>query len=393
MKILYHHRIGSKDGQFVHIEELVTALRALGHEVLIVGPAATRDLANAGDSRWVGLFKRCMPGFLYELLEFGYNALDYARLVRAAKRFRPDVIYERYNLYFISGILAKRRLRVPLLLEVNAPLYAERSRYGGLAIKRLARWTERFAWRGADKVFAVTGVLARCIEAEGVVPGNIVVTPNGINARRFSGALSREAAKAKLGLAEKVVLGFVGFMREWHRLDKVVELLVGDAASNLHFVVVGEGPAREALIARARAEGVEARITVAGNVEREHVADFVSAFDIALQPHVVPYASPLKLFEYMACGCAIVAPDTENIREILTDQTDACLFDVNDAQAFARAAKRLIDDAGLRTALGVGARATLARRDLTWAHNAATVAGIATELCRPGAAALNGAQS
>ena len=50
MKILYHHRIASKDGQYVHVEELTRALSELGHELVMVGPRATSqaDFGSAG---------------------------------------------------------------------------------------------------------------------------------------------------------------------------------------------------------------------------------------------------------------------------------------------------------------------------------------------------------
>jgi glycosyltransferase involved in cell wall biosynthesis len=53
----------------------------------------------------------------------------------------------------------------------------------------------------------------------------------------------------------------------------------------------------------------------------------IRRFDIALQPPAVAYASPLKIFECMACGLPIVAPDQPNIREILRDGESALLFD------------------------------------------------------------------
>src|SRR5690606_10742188 len=115
----------------------------------------------------------------------------------------------------------------------------------------------------------------------------------------------------------------------------------GGNGPDLHFLVVGEGPAREDIARRARERGVADRVTFTGLVPRDDIANVVAAFDIALQPDVVPYASPLKLFEYMILGCAIVAPDTPNIREVLTDGDGAALFDTADPAAFRGAIDRL----------------------------------------------------
>jgi glycosyltransferase involved in cell wall biosynthesis len=97
----------------------------------------------------------------------------------------------------------------------------------------------------------------------------------------------------------------------------------------------------------------------------------VAGFDIALQPRAVAYASPLKLFDYMAAGRAIVAPDQPNIREILTDGETALLFDPARADGVWTAVLRLAGDAGLRGRLGGAARAEIERRRYTWAGNAA----------------------
>ena len=140
----------------------------------------------------------------------------------AGRRFQPELIYERYNLYFLAGTLVARRSGVPLFLEVNAPLAEERSRHGGLGLPWLARWLERFVWRSADRVLAVTGVLKAMIAAAGVPPERIEVVPNGIDPARFAALPARPEAP------DPVVLGFVGFVRDWHGLDAVIAAMAAD---------------------------------------------------------------------------------------------------------------------------------------------------------------------
>jgi len=85
----------------------------------------------------------------------------------------------------------------------------------------------------------------------------------------------------------------------------------------------------------------------------------------------VAYASPLKIFDYMAAGRAIVAPDQPNIREILTSGETALLFDPAQPAAVWLAVLRLAGDAALRARLGAAAQAEIVRRRYTWAGNAA----------------------
>jgi hypothetical protein len=128
MKILYHHRTASKDGQAVHIEELITALHELGHEVRVVAPRQPSDEGMGAEVGWVQRLRAMLPKAVYELLELAYSLLAYRRLARAAHEFQPDFIYERYNLFLLAGLMLKRRTGLPLLLEVNAPLAQERAR-------------------------------------------------------------------------------------------------------------------------------------------------------------------------------------------------------------------------------------------------------------------------
>lgn len=377
MKILYHHRTRSKDGQYVHIEEMIAALREQGHEVIIVAPPSAESEAFGSDAGLVAWLKRHLPKWFYELMELAYSLVAYRRLSRAVRQHRPDCLYERYNLFLPAGIWLKRRYKLPMLLEVNAPIFEERARYDGLSLKRLARWSQGYAWRNADYVLPVTQVLGDIVASYGVERERIVVIPNGINEARFAEAPDAQSAKAALGLQDKLVLGFTGFVRDWHGLDTVIDLIAQDPPeSSRHLLVVGDGPVRAALEQQARDLNISHRVSFTGIVGRDDVARYVAAFDIALQPAVVAYASPLKLFEYLALGKAIVGPAQPNLMEILTDGHNAVLFDPEHSQGLPQAISRLCGDAALRQAIGNNARTTIAEKELTWHANAKRAAGL-----------------
>jgi len=377
MKILFHHRIASRDGQAVHMDEMIDALRALGHEVILVGPARGGQETEFGaDAGLIATLKRLLPRAIYEMLEAVYSVPAFLRLFQAYNRHQPDFVYERYNLFMFAGLWLKRLTGVPLVLEVNGPIFEERSLHDGLSLKTFAAWAQGVAWRGVDYVLPVTEVLAGYVRHYGVPDNRIHVIPNGINPVRFADGLAGEDIKAKYGLQGKLVLGFTGFIRSWNALDRVIELIARDnGRHNLHLLVVGDGPARREITELAQARDVGDRLTITGVVARDAVADHVNAFDIALIPGVTEYASPLKLFEYLALGRAIIAPDMPNIREILTDGENAVLFatDSGKEDAFASAILRLCDDAALRKHIASGAKATIDAQGLTWSRNAMRV--------------------
>jgi glycosyltransferase involved in cell wall biosynthesis len=381
MKILFHHRIASRDGQAVHMDELRGALETLGHTVILVGPPLTGSLEFGGHSGAVAFLKRKIPAAIYELMELGYNVIAVCRLWRAVRKHEADAIYERYNLYAIAGVIVRRVLGVPLLLEVNAPIFEEREALDGLACSRMAAWSQRVAWRGADLVLPVTNVIADFVRRTGVGEERIAMIPNGIDRDRFAALPGRSLAKRQLGLDDRLVLGFVGFVRSWNGVDRVLDAMAGlDTAMRVHLLLVGDGPARAALEERAKTLGIADRLTVTGVVKRAAIPAHIAAFDIALLPDVTAYASPLKLFEYMAAGLAIIAPDRRNIREVLTNGLDSILIDPDRSEGLAAAIATLCRDEALRVRLGAAARATIDHRGLTWLNNARRVSDLLAEL-------------
>ncbi|WP_232818526.1 glycosyltransferase family 4 protein [Elioraea thermophila] len=386
VRILYSHRIASRDGQAVHLESLIAALRRQGHEVEVVGPSAYAEARFGDDGGWVARLRRALPRAVAELAELAYAIPAALRLDRAARTGAFDALYERYNLFHFAGSLVARRRRLPFLLEVNAPLAEERARFGGLAWPGLARWAERFVWRRADLALPVTEVLAGHLRAAGVPAERIVVVPNGIDLAAFPPDLAARQAGEE---AREIVLGFVGFVREWHGLEAVVRgIAAWQGRQRLALVVVGDGPARPGLARLAAELGIAERVRFTGLAEREEIPRLVASFDVALQPAAVPYACPLKLVEYMAAGRAIVAPDQPNIRELVAHERTALLFPPGDVAAMWAAIARLAGEASLRARLGAAARAEVLARDLTWDGNARRVAALVRGL-RSGAAPVS----
>ncbi len=381
MRILYHHRIASKDGQITHIEEMVEALQGLGHEVSVVGPDVHQsDSGQGGSPGWVGKLKTHLPAALYEIAEAGYSLVAYRRLMKAVRAFAPDVIYERYALFQPAGVWASRRTGIPLLLEVNAPYAIARRKYGGMALGGFADRFERYTFCGATRVFPVTQVLADMLVGMGVQRERIRVIPNGINPRDFASVPTTEQAQSGFGLQGRMVIGFIGFVREWDRLDRIVSWLSRRAVDDpAMLLVVGDGPVRPALEEQARALGIAHKLKFTGVVARSSVPAAAAAFDVALQTALVPYASPLCLFEYMALGKAILAPDQPNHHEVLVGGVDCDLYDPDDDAGIEKRLDVLACDGALRARLGAAARLALENRQYVWAGNAQRVTEVATQ--------------
>ena len=218
----------------------------------------------------------------------------------------------------------------------------------------------------------MTAVLREEVVRAGVAGERVVVMPNGVLLDPYRPRSEDPDSEGPL------VLGFIGFVRSWHGLDGVIEAMArhGDTDA-VTLTIIGDGPARGDLEQQAMALGVADRVRFTGVIDHAGVPDAVAGFDIALQPKVVAYASPLKIFDYMAAGCAIVAPDQPNIREILQHERTALLFDPDVPGALWHAILRLLRDPELRQILAVAARRELEVQDYTWQGNARRIVDLA----------------
>ncbi len=375
LKILYHHRVAAQDGQSVHIRELVSAFERQGHEIIFVGPSIRpSDLGQ--ENKLLAATRRILPQFMLELLELLYGFRAYLKLKSAYKKHKPDLLYERYNLFLPAGSWLKKATGIPYFVEVNAPLSDERARYSGLSLLRLANYYERITFQNADRLFPVSQALADIICNMGADPEQVTVLHNGITPADYQHADGTELRK-ELGLSGKIVLGFVGFVREWHRLDRVIHVLKHHGTNpDLHFLVVGDGPAVPECIALAEQLGVRHRVHFVGFKNRDAIPNCLAAMDIALQPAVTDYASPLKIFEYLISGLVTIAPDQPNIREILTDRETGLLFKPDNFEEAERAIVELSQDTRLREKLGQASKDLIRQRKYTWDDNAIQIVGL-----------------
>lgn len=378
MKILYHHRIASKDGQYVHVSEIIQALRAQGHEVLVVAPQMTESSNFGHDGGFVTKLKKKLPMALYELLELGYSFIVAVKLLKAIKSFQPDVIYERYNLYQPAGVMISKLMGVPLLLEVNAPLQEERAKFGnGLAFPRFAKAIEDYTWKKADRVLPVTRVLANQMTHRGVDEGKISVIHNGIKESLL------EINKNKpVSQPDEIVIGFVGFMHLTCGVELVIKAMDDDPdfTSKVRLVCVGEeNDAVKKMKEDVLTAGLTDKVTFTGIVDRDNVMNYVASFDVAILPAVTEYASPLKIFEYMVEKCAIIAPDSDNIKEIFPDANSVLLFGDN-GETFTSQLKKVVNNPELIKELKQGSFDTLVKHGYTWDENARKIVSLSKQL-------------
>ena len=377
MRILYHHRTQGRRVEGVHIRGVANALRELGHTVRVLSfPGADPESETAtapapGDpkGRLAGLASR-LPGVLFEFAEIAYNLVTWWRIRGEIARNPPDLIYERYSLFLFMTIRLARRHGIPVILEINDSAVVERLR--PLRLKSLARRIE--AWcmtRATGIVFISTSFRQLLASHYGELPPS-VVSPNAVDDGFDPDLYDRDALRRRHGLEGRVVCGHMGVFASWHGLHGFVDAIIPrmQEVPALTLLLVGDGADLPAVRREVESRGLQDRIRLPGRVPHHRIPEWVACMDYAFLPDSNEYGSPMKLFELMAMGVPVVAPDYDPVAEVIEHDTTGWLFPRKDLESCVDQVIGLCGRPEERQRVGATARDYI-ERERRWRNNAA----------------------
>jgi len=214
-------------------------------------------------------------------------------------------------------------------------------------------------------VVTISQELARRYKAHGLPSEKILVAPDGVDLDAFASPLSREEARLVLGLPlGKPIAAYVGHLYDGRGVEHIVKAAA--LLPQAEFLLVGGHPEDLARWQKRTSDLGLRNLTFAGFVPNQMVPTYLWAADFLLMPYgyacpTVEWMSPLKMFEYMAAGRAIVASDLPAIKEVLTHGSNAWLCAPDSGEALAQAIKSLLDGPGLANNLGARARTQVER--------------------------------
>lgn len=348
------------------------ALRQVGHNVQLWVPGwETTDwerladlygLVTPFDIRWLP----SMP--VLKRYDFAAKALWEAKIWGA------DVIYTWMLQVALGGIL----LKVPVIMELHMPPTG---------------WIGPFLFRScvrskAEKRFLIiTDALKNMLEHTQSVQfdaGTVQIAPMGSEPERYGGLGDASTARRMLGLPEGPLVGYTGHFYAGRGMD--ILLALATAYPDVNFIWVGGRPEDVAAWQeRLEVEGVD-NVNLTGFVENSRVPLYQSAADILLMPYgssvgvssggdTVDVCSPMKMFEYMAAGRAILSSDLPVLREVLNINNAAfCPPDV--PHAWVLGLGELLSDP--KRCAGLGKQARKDAQAYTWLARARrSLAGIA----------------
>lgn len=360
----------------------VTCLQLKGRTIMAFDDVSRAEEAQAAELGLSGtgpfLFLESGIRRLQRELRVPYFALfDSFRFYEAGIRLFPgyDLCHEHNGLFCYGAAKACQRLGLPYILTFSADPLFERA-LGGRPLRgphRLVAAREAsFTYRLARKIICVSEPAKRhLIETWQVNPEKVVVMPNGVDLDLFQPGYDPGPIRAQLGLNGEPVIGFVGGFQYWHGLEHLVESLaqVRTEVPQAKLLLIGDGRARPSVERKIAELGLESEVIITGLLPQSRVPEMLAVADVAVLPYPkLPrelWFSPLKLYEYMASGKAIVASREGQIADVIRHDYDGLLVEPDNIDDLAQATIRLLNNPAERARLGNNAR-TQAVKEHSW---------------------------
>lgn len=366
MKIVYLSvaRIPSRFANSVHVMKMCNAFAANGVKATLFAPNfPTADFQDRDVYEFYGV----KQAFDLEKLPWpklkGAGHIYGRRAAQKAQAMQPDIVYGRD----LIGCYWAVRYGLPTILEAHRPISSEKF-MTRLLFKRMA----------GKPNFLRLVVISEALR-------NIFIEENSVSADKLlvahDGAdVDSEIVPAEeLGSNDRLQVGYIGHLYKGRGVELIVT--AAQAIPSVDFHVVG-GTDDDVAYWRTQTTDTP-NVYFHGFVPPARIAQYRAAFDVLLAPYqrtvtilgqgdTSKWMSPLKLFEYMAAGKAIVCSDLPVLREVLAHNDTALLCAPDNIDEWKRAILTLKEDRQLRNAIGENARSEFLAR-YTWKKRAQTV--------------------
>jgi glycosyltransferase involved in cell wall biosynthesis len=363
-----------------------------------IEPVALIDPAFCADKGMrAGIGYETMEGIPHHYISFGSNLdlqsvpldqqlMHYAyRASEVVRREQPRVLHANsgrrgYDNAMVALALGWK-FNLPVIYEVRSfheatwTAEVDRAERSELYEKRLAAEEKCLAL--SDGIVTLSKGMKEDLVARGVPEERIWVIPNAVERERFYPSGRGRQLRREWGIGDAPVLGYVSNLswREGHDiLIRAFNELVREGR-DVYCLIVGDGPERSRLEELCKALGVRDRTMFTGTIDREEVAGYYEVIDIFAVPRrddrAARLVTPLKPFEAMAAGSALVVSDLPALREIVGDGLRGRMFTAGDCRDLARQARVLLENPEKRKRNAESAQAWV-ESERTWRVNAET---------------------
>jgi glycosyltransferase involved in cell wall biosynthesis len=358
--LITNSRIPSLTANSIQAMKVTQALMQLGYDVRMFAPAEVDSATHEALLAHYGL-QLAPPLDLIPSIRL-FKRLDFVVLAQnAAEKFGADLIYTWLPQ---SAVFALMR-HDPVVLEMHADVAGNG-----------AWWLRQFWKRPGRKLMTVTvSALRKALERSTNLQfedQSLLVASNGVELEKYAGLPSPVEARQQLNLKEGQTVGFTGHIYPGRGADLLFEL--AKQMPQVNFLWVGGTPDLVDLWRGKLTDARMSNVTMTGFVKHEVIPLYQAAADVLLMPYsrsisassgqdIAEVINPMKMFEYMASGRAIISADLPSIREVL-NEGNAVLCEPGEIGKWRLEIEALLADEARRLALGAQARSDV--EQLTW---------------------------
>lgn len=283
-------------------------------------------------------------------------------------------VYERLTVFQALGKSFQRR-GILWVLETNALNYDEADAdRNNLALTWLAKRIEIQAYRRCDVLITVSQSLKdMVIDAANIKPDKILVLPNAVDVDIFSPLQPAGTPQNP----DVLTIGFVGNIAPWQGLDILLDALASALKQNVHIklLIVGDGIARADLQAQCDALGLWENVEFVGHMPSTEIPHWIDQFDVGFSGQTtfqigVMYASPIKIYEYMAMAKPLLATRHEDIQALQDFGAEGFFYEPGDTAMLATLLVEMYQQRDAIRKMGPQNRQIVTNHH-TWVHRAA----------------------
>jgi len=278
-------------------------------------------------------------------------------------KLKPDVIYVRQLSLGISPLIVSKLLKIPYVLEVNGLIDDEirmLKNHKNKIIINFFLLIDFFHFKCSNKIIAVSqGLKDQIVLNYGISAEKVVFIENGVNSDNFFPIEQTIAiSKLKLNPSKKYVC-FVGGLAPWHGVEYLVQSAnnILKEFPNVLFLIIGDGPMKEALIQQIERLDLSKNFFLTGNVDHSLVPYYINASELCVAPftgerNIRIGLSPLKIYEYLSCAKPVVTSDIPGVSEIVLNSGGGILVKPDDSGELEMAILKLLKNEKIRTIMG-----------------------------------------
>ncbi len=241
------------------------------------------------------------------------------------QKFNPEVIVLQIDSNFLQ--IKKLRSKFPKLIistQVNASPFDEP--FKNIAFKKYFIKKQSLFYSNSDYNFFISGFLREHIMGDLMNADRDKIVHNGTDISKFKQLPEKEKLRVKNKYPkDQFIVGYIGTLDFHKKVDLLLLSLQKLIEKDIILVIIGNGPAMSSLEAMAKGLNIEDKVIFKGWVDHDLMNENLNCFDLAIHHHANEYMSPLKIFEYLATGLPVIAPNIPAVREILQDEVEVIL--------------------------------------------------------------------